>query len=244
MKKPFRLGLTHGIPIGLGYLSVSFAFGIQAAGLGLNTLQATLISLTNLTSAGQLAGLPILAANGSLLEAALTQFIINLRYSLMSLSLTQRLDKSWTTLNRVLLSYGNTDEIFAVASGQPGKISTSYWRGLMLLPVLGWTTGTFLGAVAGQILPEFVQNALGIAIYGMFMAIILPPFRKEKPVRAVVLLAVAMSLCFRFIPLLSQVSGGFVIIICAVTASAVGAMLFPVRETEDSQTQTEKEVEA
>ena len=223
-------GVKHGVPIALGYLSVSFTFGMKAVADGLTAGQAVLISMTNLTSAGQFAGLPLMLGGASMIEMALTQLVINLRYALMSLSLSQRLDGSMTTLHRLLFSFANTDEIFAVASSQPEKVGRAYLYGLMSTPYVGWALGTLLGAVAGQVLPAFVRTALGIAIYGMFLAIILPPARREKPVRLVVLLAVALSLCFRFIPFLSGISGGFAIILCAVIASSVGALIFPVKE--------------
>ena len=165
-----------------------------------------------------------------MLEMILCQFVINLRYSLMSLSLSQKLDKSMTTLHRMCFSFANTDEIFAVASSQPEKLHHHYLYGLMLMPYVGWSLGTLLGAAAGAILPEFVCSALGIAIYGMFLAIILPPARKEKPVRIVVLIAIAVSLLFSYTPGLHQVSGGFVVIICAVVAATLGAVLFPIRD--------------
>ena len=230
MNKSFLQGVKHGIPIALGYLSVSFTFGMKAVGDGLTWAQAVLISMTNVTSAGQFAGLPLMVAQASLIEAALTQLVINLRYALMSLSLSQKLDHTMTTLHRMVFSFCNTDEIFAVASSQKGKVGKWYLYGLMSTPWLGWTLGTLLGTVAGQLLPVFFRQALGIAIYGMFLAIILPPARRERPVRVVVLLAVGMSLCFRYLPVLSRLSSGFVIIICAVVASAVGALLFPVKE--------------
>lgn len=230
MNALFLKGLRHGVPIGLGYLSVSFTFGMKAVGDGLTAVQAVMISLMNLTSAGQFAGLPLMVGGASMIEMALTQLIINLRYALMSLSLGQKLDGTMTTLRRMIFSFANTDEIFAVASSQPGKVGNTYLYGLMLAPMIGWSTGTLLGAVAGQLLPAFVRSALGVAIYGMFLAIILPPARKEKPVRVVVLIAVVLSLCFRYIPLLNTLSSGFVIIICAVAASALGAWLFPVKE--------------
>ena len=230
MNQLFLKGLRHGVPIGLGYLSVSFTFGMKAVGDGLTAVQAVMISLMNLTSAGQFAGLPLMVGGASMIEMALTQLIINLRYALMSLSLGQKLDGTMTTLRRMIFSFANTDEIFAVASSQPGKVGNTYLYGLMLAPIIGWSTGTLLGAVAGQLLPAFVRSALGVAIYGMFLAIILPPARKEKPVRVVVLMAVVLSLCFRYIPLLNTLSSGFVIIICAVAASALGAWLFPVKE--------------
>ena len=230
MKKLFMKGLKHGLPIGLGYLSVSFAFGMQCTESGLTILQSLLISMTNLTSAGQLAGLQVMIAQSSLIEMALTQFIINLRYALMGLSLTQKLGPTMNTPRRMFFAFSNTDEIFAVASSQPEKLHHHYLYGLMLMPYLGWSLGTLLGAAAGAVLPAFVCSALGIAIYGMFLAIILPPARKEKPVRVVVLIAIAVSLAFNYLPMLKQVSGGFVVIICAVVAATLGALLFPVEE--------------
>lgn len=230
MNRLFLKGVKHGVPIALGYLSVSFTFGMKAVGDGLTWAQAVLISMTNVTSAGQFAGLPLMLAQASLIEAALTQLIINLRYALMSLSLSQKLDKTMTTPHRMAFAFCNTDEIFAVASAQPEKVGKAYLYGLMCTPWLGWAAGTLLGAVAGQLLPEFLRTAMGIAIYGMFLAIILPPARREHPVRVVVGIAVGLSLCFRYIPVLNRLSSGFVIIICAVAASAVGAVLFPVKE--------------
>ena len=230
MSGEFRKGLRLGIPIGLGYLGVSFAFGMKAVSAGITVLQAVLISATNLTSAGQVAALPLMASGASLAEMALTQLTINLRYALMSLSLSRKLDGSMGTLQRLVYSYANTDEIFAVASSQPEKVGKFFLYGLMVMPWLGWTLGTLLGAAAGTLLPEFVRSALGIALYGMFLAIILPPARKQKPVRAVVAAAVLLSVAFRYIPGLSSVSPGFAIIICAVAAAALGAALFPVKE--------------
>ena len=230
MKGTLRQGIRHGIPIGLGYLSVSFTFGMKAVGDGLTVLQAVLISMTNLTSAGQIAALPLMAGGASLAEMALTQLTINLRYALMSLSLSRKLDGSMGTLQRLVFSFANTDEIFAVASSQPGKVGKYYLYGLMIAPWIGWSLGTFLGAAAGTLLPAFVRSALGIAIYGMFLAIILPPARESRPVRFVVLIAVALSLCFHYIPGLNTVSSGFVIIICGVLAAAAGAWLFPAEE--------------
>ena len=230
MSPAFRKGIRHGIPIALGYLGVSFAFGMKAVGSGLTVLQAVLISMTNLTSAGQVAALPLMAGGATLTEMALTQLTINLRYALMSLSLSRKLDDTMGTPQRMFFSFSNTDEIFAVASSQPEKVGKMYLYGLMLTPWIGWTTGTLLGAAAGTLLPEFVRSALGIAIYGMFLAIILPPARRQKPVRAVVALAAVLSICFRYVPGLNRISVGFAIIICAVAAAAFGAAVFPVKE--------------
>ena len=229
--KNYVKGLRHGLPIALGYLSVAFAFGIQATMEGLYPIQAVLISFFNVTSAGQLAGLQLMAAGGSLTEMALTQLVINLRYALM------------TTPHRLLLSFCNTDEVFVVASQQPGKVGKAYLYGLTNGPFIGWVLGTALGALAGGLLPKSMTDALGIAIYGMFIAIVLPPFRKSRQVRFVVLIAVAMSCMFEFLSFFSFISGGFRIILCAVTASALGAWLMPV-PPDASQDESEKEQEA
>lgn len=228
----FSQGLTDGIPIALGYLSVSFGFGITAVNGGLSPLTAVLISLTNLTSAGQVAGVEVILALGSLLEMALTQLTINIRYFLMSISLSQKLDKSFTLPHRLLASFGITDEVFGVASSKCEPLKPIYMYGLILLPFIGWSLGTLLGAVAGNILPEAINKALGIAIYGMFVAIVLPPAKREKGVLSASLLAIAVSLALAFIPLFSFITSGFAIIISALVASVVAALLFPIKEDE------------
>lgn len=231
MRVHFFKGLYHGIPIALGYLSVSFGFGIMAVKAGLSILAAVGISVTNLTSAGQAAGVAIIAAGGSYIEMALTQLVINIRYSLMGLSLSQRLDKSFTTPHRLLASFGITDEIFAVASAQPGRVTPWYMYGLILISFLGWSGGTLLGAAAGQFLPAAITDAMGIVLYGMFLAIIIPPARKEKSVLTAVVIAALFSILFNY--LLTAVSPGFSVIISAIAASAVAALLFPIDEEEE-----------
>lgn len=232
-RRDFIKGLKDGIPIGLGYLSVSFGFGIMAVSSGLSVLSAVIISMTNLTSAGQVAGIAVIASGGAYIEMALAQLIINLRYALMSLSLSQKLDKSFTALSRLAVSFGVTDEIFAVASGKTEKVSKHYMYGLIFLPFICWSLGTLLGGCAGEILPSRLKAALGIAIYGMFIAIFVPAARKAVGVLAVVITAVAASCCLRYIPIFSGVSQGFSIIICTVIASVLGAALFPVRSSEE-----------
>lgn len=231
----FLKGIRGGIPIALGYLSVSFAFGIQAVNGGLTPLQAVLISMTNVTSAGQLAGLNLMLNSASLIEIALSQLTINLRYALMSLSLTQKLDGSMKTLQRLIFSFVNTDEVFAVAASQPEKVGKHFLYGLIITPWVGWSLGTLLGAAAGSLLPVFFRTALGIAIYGMFLAIVLPPARERKPVRVVVLIAAALAILMRYAPGLRNIGGGYAIIICAVAASCAGALLFPIQDEENGK---------
>lgn len=232
MKNDFIKGIRDGIPICLGYLSVSFAFGILATGLGLSVLAAVGISLTNLTSAGQVAGVGIIAAGGSLIEMALTQFIINIRYSLMGISLSQKLDDSFNTFHRLVASFGITDEIFAVAVAQD-SVSPYYMYGLTVISALGWVSGTFLGGAAGNLLPASVSSALGIVLYGMFLAIIIPPAKKYKGVLISVLIAAVLSIVFKYV--LTAVSGGFAIIICAVLSAAICALIFPIKEENEEE---------
>lgn len=226
----FKQGIKDGLPICLGYLSVSFAFGIFAVSSGLSWVQALLISMTNVTSAGQLAAVPIMLSGGSLIELFVSQLVINLRYALMSVSLSQKLGKTVKQRNRFLISFMNTDEIFAVASGKYGTVGKKYLYGLILTPYLGWASGTFLGAVAGNVLPEMVVSALGIAIYGMFIAIVVPVLKTNKAVLGCVSGAIVLSIIFEYVPVLNTVPGGFKIIICAVAASLLAAYFAPIKE--------------
>ena len=228
MGKSFSMGVRDGIPICLGYLSVSFAFGIFSVGCGLSILETVMVSMLNVTSAGQLAGVPIIASLGSYVELMLSQLIINLRYALMSVSLSQKLDRDIRLGDRLAIAFVNTDEVFAVASGKEGQVTRSYMYGLILTPFLGWTVGTALGAVAGNILPAILVSALGIAIYGMFIAIVIPESRKKKSTALLALFSVALSCLFYYLPALKKIPSGFVIIICASLASALFAILFPI----------------
>jgi len=231
VKLSFKKGMKDGIPIALGYLSVSFGFGIMAVSAGLSILQAVGVSVTNLTSAGQVAGVGIIAAGGTLIEMVLTQLVINIRYSLMGLSLSQKLDDSFTTPHRLMVSYGITDEVFAVAAAQEGKLNPKYMYGLILVSFLGWTFGTLFGAAAGAVLPQALTDAMGIVLYGMFIAIIIPPAREHRGVLAVICAAAVFSMLFQYV--LTFVSGGFAIIISAVAAAAVCAKLFPTEDEEE-----------
>lgn len=231
----FAAGLSDGVPICLGYLSVSFAFGMMATQNGLPVWVSVLISLTNFTSAGQFAGTALILSGGLLFEIAVTTFVINIRYMLMSLSLSQRLDPSMSTLERCILAFGNTDEVFAVAMRQPGAIRAPYLAGLIVTPYAGWLAGTFLGATAMGLLPPSVRSALGIAIYGMFIAIITPPACKLRPVAIVVALSALISCLLRLMPGFKELSAGWVIILCALLASTFAALRFPVDRQEPGE---------
>ena len=229
----FRRGMRDGISIALGYLSVSFSFGIFSVQSGLTVWESVLISLTNLTSAGQVAGVGLIAAQASMLELFLAEFVINIRYALMSLVLSQKTDPSFRLPHRLLASCGITDEIFAVASVQKEPVRPAYMYGLSIVPYFGWAFGTWLGAAAGTILPEQITNALSIALYGMFIAIIIPPARKSKAIFTVISLAAFISVLLHFFA--KWMSGGFAMIIAALTASVFGAILFPVPDEDDAK---------
>ena len=227
-------GLRKGIPIALGYLSVSFGFGISVVSRGLEAVWAVIISMTNLTSAGQLAGVGVILSQGPIIEMVLTQLVINLRYSLMGIALTQKLG-TYSLRHRILSAFGITDEIFAVAINEGGELGPRFMYGLITLPYLGWTAGTLIGVLAGDILPLSVSAALGIAIYSMFVAIVVPEARDDKGVMWAVVIACSLSCALYYIPFFSFISTGFSIIICAVVASVIMAVVRPIESEEESQ---------
>ena len=216
-------GVRDGLPIGLGYLSVSFTFGILAVSKGLSWIQASLISLLNVTSAGQVAGLGIMVTAGGILAMIISQIVINLRYSLMGIALSQKADKSMTPLLRMILSFAITDEIFGVAVSKKHEFGARYFFGLTILPILGWVAGTVMGGILGQIFPPFLTNALALGIYGMFVSIVMPKAKQDKVILVSSLLACLISSALFFIPVLSEnITQGFAIIIAAVIAALTG----------------------
>lgn len=231
-KESFAAGLRDGVPICLGYIAVSFTFGIMAKNANMSTWEAVMISATNLTSAGQFAGLSLITSSASYIEMAITQFIINLRYCLMSCALSQKLDTHFPFFHRFFIAYGITDEIFGVSVCREGKLSPFYSYGVIALAAPGWTLGTFLGIVSGNILPARVISALSVALYGMFIAVIIPPSRGNKILTGVVLISMMMSLIFTKAPVLCRISSGFRIIILTLLIAGVAAYLFPIREEE------------
>ena len=226
----YRTGVRRGLPVGVGYFSVSFGFGAMAAAQGIGALDATLISVTNLTSAGQFAGLTLIVAAAGLWELVLTMLVINSRYALMSLALSQRMGQKIGILPRLLIAFFNTDEIFALAMAETKPLTVPFLLGLGLTPIIGWSTGTLCGALAGSVLPGAIRTALGVMLYGMFIAIVVPPAKAEKPVLVAAVLALVLSCLFKWAPGLNRVSAGIAIVICTVVAAAVCAWRFPVEE--------------
>ena len=220
-------GIKSGIPIGLGYLSVSFTFGIMAVSYGLKWWQATLISMLTVTSAGQFSGLTTMLVPGQYFEMLISQLTINLRYSFMSISLSQKVDKRFSGIYRWILGFMMTDEIFAVASNEK-VVKKEFFAGLCILPYLGWAGGTLLGAILGNILPDRLMSALSLAIYSMFVAIVVPEAKNSKAILFVVILAAFLSCLFYYIPFLKNVSSGLSITICSIIAASIVALLFPI----------------
>lgn len=228
----FAQGIKDGVPIGLGYLSVSFTFGIMAIIAGLYWWEAVLISMTCVTSAGQLAGIQVMISPGRYIEMLVSQLTINVRYSFMSISLTQKVTEKFSGIWRWIFGFMITDEIFAVAVSKP-VVRRSYFAGLSVMPYIGWTSGTLAGALLGDILPASVMSALGIAIYAMFVAIVVPEMKKSRPVIYVVILATILSCMFTYVPVIKEVPSGIAISICAVVSAMVMAIVRPITETAD-----------
>ena len=231
-KETFIRGVRRGLPVGVGYFSVSFGFGAMAVSQGIRVLDAALISISNLTSAGQFAGLTLIVAAATLWEMVMTQIVINSRYGLMSLALSQRLGQDVTVLGRMVIAFANTDEIFALAMTEKEPLKLDFMLGLGSLPVLGWSAGTLFGALAGSVLPQNIRTALGIMLYGMFIAIVVPPAKAEKPVLITAGVAMLLSCLFAWAPMLNTVSPGIAIVVCTVAAAALCAWKFPIQEEE------------
>ena len=230
----FVLGMKKGIPVALGYFAVSFSFGVMAA-QGLTPLMATIISATNLTSSGQYAGVQLMMRSASYIEIVLTVLLINLRYSLMSISLSQKIDPNMRLSTKLLVGFGITDEIYALSITSSHKLTTKYMFGLISLPFVGWVSGTAVGAFGSQWFNEDLLKAMGIALYAMFIAIIIPDARRSKPILFVILIATALSCAFYYIPFINELGLGFKIIICTLVAAILGAIFFPIKDDKEPE---------
>ncbi len=234
-KSWYRKGLRDGTPIFLGYLAVSFALGIAAKNSGLTAFQATLMSVTNYTSAGEFAALGLITTGAAYMEMATTQLIINLRYCLMSCSLSQKLDPGAPFFQRLLVAYFVTDEIFGVSIGVEGKLNPYYSFGIITMAAPGWALGTLLGVVSGGVLPVRIVSALSVALYGMFIAIIIPPTRKSKVLGGLIVISMAASSLFTYFPVVREISPGFRIIILTIVIAGAAAVLFPIKEEQEQE---------
>lgn len=232
MKKEFREGIRDGIPIGLGYLAVSFSLGVAAKNAGLSAFQGFIASLLNNASAGEYAGFTVIAANAGYLEMMLMTLIANARYLLMSCALSQKFAPDTPLGHRLLVGYDVTDEIFGITIARPGVLNPYYTYGAIVIAAPCWAGGTALGVIAGNLLPLRIVSALSVALFGMFLAVIIPPARKNRVVAVLVLISFIASFAAANQPYISQLSGGTRTIILTVIISAVAAALFPVKEDE------------
>lgn len=230
----FRRGALAGIPIALGYFAVSLALGLSAGSAGMSALQATIMSLTCVTSTGEYAAISLIAAGAPIIEMAFTQAIVNMRYLLMSTALTQKLNTNINPIHRFLLPLCVTDELFGISIAYPGTLAPSYTYGAAIVAVTGWCAGTCLGVILGNILPLKIVSALGVALFAMFVAIVIPEVKKNKTLAGLVVTSMLLSFVFQNLSFLKNISSGFRIILITVLVSTLGSLLFPVNEEENA----------
>lgn len=226
----YRQGLHDGIPIGLGYFAVAFSLGILCRSSGFSAWQGFLVSVLNNTSAGEFAAITLIGAGASYLEIALVTLVTNARYLLMSCALSQRMAPDTPLLHRMGVAFAVTDELFGIAIARKGALEPAYYYGAMSVAIPGWSTGTALGIVAGSELPVSIVSALSVALYGMFLAVIIPPSRESRIVLSVVMASFTASFAANYLPLLSTMSGGTRTIILTVCISALAAVIKPVAD--------------
>ncbi len=231
-KRTFCEGVRDGIPIGLGYFAVAFSLGFTAREAGLNAFQGFLASLLNNASAGEYAGFTVIRENAPYWMMAVMILIANARYLLMSCALSQRFSPATPWYHRIFIGYDVTDELFGITIARKGDVEPQYFYGAMLCAVPGWAVGTLCGVMAGNILPERIAAALGVALFGMFIAIIIPPARENKIIRLAVITSFVCSYAASVLPYTKKLSEGTRILILTVVISVLAALFFPVNEEE------------
>lgn len=231
-KNWYKKGIRDGIPIGLGYFAVAFTLGIAAAGAGFTAFQATLTSFLINASAGEFAGFTLIAAGASYLEVAVMELVANARYLLMSCALSQKLKPDTPLIHRILIGFDVTDELFGISVSVPGTLNPFYNYGAMTVAIPGWACGTCLGVVMGNVLPTSLVRALSVGLYGMFIAIIIPPARKSKIIALIITVSMALSFIFSRVSIFSAISPGIKTILLTVVISLAAAVFFPVKEDE------------
>ncbi len=232
-KRNYFKGLVDCLPIALGYYAVSITIGVAAVSSGLGIAEAGLASFTSFSSAGEFAGFSVIAASGSFIEMAVMQLIINARYILMSAALSQKLEENTGIIERLIMGLGVTDEIFGLSIAVPGRLSPYYTFGVISLTIPAWTLGTLTGAVLGSIMPDILISAFSVSLYGMFIAVFIPPARKSKIIGGLVVISFALSYIFNKLPMFDFISNGTKIIILTALISLVSAVLFPIKEEDD-----------
>ncbi len=231
----YKKGLKDGIPIAMGYFAVAFTLGITAKNIGMTPAQAAVSSMLLHASAGQYAAMTVIASGTGYTEMVMTTLIVNLRYLLMSCALSQKAGAEMGAGHRMIVSQYITDEIFGIASAVEGRLNPFYNYGAATVAGPGWTIGTFLGALLGTALPDRIGRALGVALYGMFIAIIIPPAKKSRIICGIVVLSMLASYLFSVLPGVREISEGFKIIILTVVIAGFAAWKFPVREEAEGE---------
>ncbi len=232
-KKWYKKGLRDGIPIALGYFAVSFTLGIVAKNAGLTAFQAFLTCALTNASAGGYAGFTAIAENSGYIDLTLTMLIVNARYLLMSAALSQKLSSQIPLHHRMLIAFDVTDEIFGISVAQKGKLNPYYNYGAMSVSIPCWATGAALGVLLGNVLPQSIVSALSVGLYGMFLAIVIPPARKNRIIAGIVIVSMVLSFAFSKIPFICNLSSGIRVIILTVVIALTAAILFPVKEEEN-----------
>ncbi len=233
--KWYKKGIRDGIPIALGYFAVAFTLGIMAQKSGLSAFQALLTAVLTNASAGGYAGFELMGANAPYIEMAIMQLIVNARYLLMSCALSQKFSPETSILHRSLVAFDVTDEVFGISIAQKGDLNPFYNYGAMTVAIPGWGLGAFFGVIMGNSLPLRLVSALSVGLYGMFLAIIIPPAKKDKVIAGIVAVSFVLSFCFAKLPVLSQISSGFRVIFLTVVIALSAAILFPVKEGEENE---------
>lgn len=229
-KQWFLQGMKHGIPIATGYFAVSLTLGIAARKAGISALEATVMSLTMHASAGQFAAISLIASGAGYMEMILTEIVVNLRYVLMSCALSQKIRRDIPFFHRFFVAYDVTDEIFGISVAVDGKLNPFYTYGAMSVASPGWALGTCVGALLGNIMPDRLLSAMNLALYGMFIAIVVPPAKKNRVLTGIVLVSVVASTLFAYLPVIGEISSGFQIMILTIVIAGIAAVLFPVEE--------------
>lgn len=234
-RQAFKKGVRNGIPIALGYFAVAFALGITASKAGLTAFQATLTSLTNNASAGEYAGFTVIAAGSGYIEMAVMQLVANARYLLMSFAMSQKIPQDMKIHHRLLVAFDLTDEIFGISIAEPGKLNPYFSYGAFSVAIPGWSLGTLLGVIMGNVLPANIVSALSVGLFGMFIAIVVPPAKQNKKLLAVVLVSMVTSFAFYKIHIFDAISSGTKTIILTVVIALLAAIFFPVKEDENDE---------
>jgi len=234
----FKQGLKDGIPIGLGYLAVSFSLGIAAKTAGLTPLQGFVVSLLCMASAGEYVGFLSIAAGAAYIEIAIATLIANARYLLMSTAMSQRMESKLSIKHRILMAFGITDELFGIAIARPGYLNPYYSYGAFISSAFPWALGTSLGIIAGNMLPARLVSAFSVALYGMFLAVIIPPAKKDKVIAGLIIICFGASYVATQLPILKDFTDGTRTIILTVVIASLAAILFP-KEVTDEKTQEE-----